>query len=401
MSIALPFSWEIKNLWDKKYFTLIMGQSPKSDTYNKNQEWLPFFQWKKEFWDISPIPEQWCSQPLKIAESWDILLSVRAPVWPTNVANQTCGIWRGLSAIRVNSQYGLNNYILYFFKKFQQEISSLWKGSTFNAITKKDLENLQIPLPPLDEQKRIVAKLDEVSASIGANQSAIRQQIEDLDNLWASRLSDAFDGDWIVETLWNKDILEIIDWDRWKNYPKKIDFSPEWYCLFLNTSNVRKWCRNFDKMDFITKERDELLRQWKVKKGDVIVTTRWTIANCAYVYDDFDFDQIRINSWMIIARTNQNKLFPWYLLKLILSPSFMDQVVSKISWSAQPQLPIRIMKSIQIPLPPLETQKAIVKELDALHQEISDLKKGYETQLEEYDALWASVLDKAFQGELV
>ncbi|MBS9783798.1 restriction endonuclease subunit S [Candidatus Gracilibacteria bacterium] len=141
---------EIKNL--KDIVTLTMGQSPKSETYNTEKIGLPFFQGKKEFGEIYPIAEIYCSEPKKIAEKGDILISVRAPVGPTNIANEKCCIGRGLASIRAKNILN-QDYLLYFLKKFEANIQKLGKGSTFNSITKGDLETLQIPLPPLQTQK--------------------------------------------------------------------------------------------------------------------------------------------------------------------------------------------------------------------------------------------------------
>lgn len=76
-----------------------MGQSPPSSTYNIEKEGLPFFQGKAEFIEIYPVARKWCSEPKKTAGPNDILLSVRAPVGATNIANQKCAIGRGLAAI--------------------------------------------------------------------------------------------------------------------------------------------------------------------------------------------------------------------------------------------------------------------------------------------------------------
>jgi type I restriction enzyme, S subunit len=71
---------------------IIMGQSPPSATYNENNKGLPFFQGKAEFGDISPTARKYCTEPTRVAEANDILISVRAPVGPTNLANTKCCI---------------------------------------------------------------------------------------------------------------------------------------------------------------------------------------------------------------------------------------------------------------------------------------------------------------------
>jgi len=90
---------------------ILMGQSPPSETYNSEGIGLPFFQGKAEFTDLHPVAEKWCREPNKIADAEDILMSVRAPVGTTNIANQKCCIGRGLAAIRYNH----NTKFLFYF----------------------------------------------------------------------------------------------------------------------------------------------------------------------------------------------------------------------------------------------------------------------------------------------
>jgi type I restriction enzyme S subunit len=126
--------WPQKKLFE--IAQVMMGQSPPGETYNARGEGLPFFQGKAEFGDVYPTPGKWCSEPLKIAEPGDILLSVRAPVGPTNIVHVKSCIGRGLAAIRANQGLILPSLLLYFFKAYEQSIAQLGVGSTFNAIGK-------------------------------------------------------------------------------------------------------------------------------------------------------------------------------------------------------------------------------------------------------------------------
>ncbi len=132
-----------------------MGQSPPSSTYNKEGKGLPFLQGKMEFGDVYPSSIIYCSQPIKIAEPNDILISVRAPVGDVNVAPYKLCIGRGLAAIRFNLNRTSHWFYFYYFQKIKNFLENLGKGSTFKAITKEDLENLKVPYPPLSEQQKI------------------------------------------------------------------------------------------------------------------------------------------------------------------------------------------------------------------------------------------------------
>jgi len=157
----LKDSWEWVRLGD--YSHIIMGQSPPSKYYNENKLGLPFYQGKSEFGDMYPSPKKWCESPKKVARNNDVLISVRAPVGPTNVCKEKSCIGRGLTAIRclAGADY---LYLLYQLRATESYVASLGVGSTFVAISKTDLESLLFPVPPLEEQKRIVAKVDELLA---------------------------------------------------------------------------------------------------------------------------------------------------------------------------------------------------------------------------------------------
>jgi type I restriction enzyme S subunit len=137
-----------------------MGQSPPSETYNLNGEGLPFFQGKADFGEKYPTIRVFCNKPNKVAEPGDILISVRAPVGPINLTQEKACIGRGLAALRCNKEMN-QTYLWYFLKHYEAVLASGGKGSTFDAINREDLETVQIPLPPLDEQKRIAQILDQ------------------------------------------------------------------------------------------------------------------------------------------------------------------------------------------------------------------------------------------------
>ena len=178
----LPTGWIWTRLGDFIY--LEMGQSPSSKYYNSEGEGIPFFQGKADFGDIYPEPRYWCICPQKFAYPNDVLLSVRAPVGPTNISNIECCIGRGLAALRPLAKTP-TLFLLYLMRAFQNSLESFATGTTFAAVTKTHVENLLIPIPPLQEQRRIVAKVDELmalcdrleqqqDANIAAHQTLVR-----------------------------------------------------------------------------------------------------------------------------------------------------------------------------------------------------------------------------------
>ena len=135
--------------------------------------------------------------------------------------------------------------------------------------------------------------------------------------------------------------LQIIDGDRGKAYPKHGDFSDEGHCLFLTVTNVTKSGFEFSECQFISEQKDEELRKGKLERNDVVLTTRGTLGNAALYHDNVPFDHVRINSGMVVIRTDPSRLLPSFLYGYLRSPGFERQVEQLRSGVAQPQLPIR------------------------------------------------------------
>ena len=159
----LPDSWIYANLSEVAFIQ--MGQSPNSRSYNETGEGLPFFQGKADFGDLFPTPRKWCTEPKKVAEVGEILLSVRAPVGPTNLADERCCIGRGLASIRAVPPFN-QKYLLHFFRSIELRLSQQGTGTTFTGIGSREIQQVEVPIAPLDEQERIVDKLDSLLARV-------------------------------------------------------------------------------------------------------------------------------------------------------------------------------------------------------------------------------------------
>jgi type I restriction enzyme S subunit len=155
--------------------------------------------------------------------------------------------------------------------------------------------------------------------------------------------------------------FEIIDGDRGKAYPKQGDFRESGHCLFLSATNVTKSGFDFATGQFVDETKDAQLRKGKLQRGDVVLTTRGTLGNVAYYDESVPFEHLRINSGMVILRCDRSKILPSFLYAFLRSDGFKAQVERMRSGVAQPQLPIRDMKRIELPVPTVRQQKNVVK----------------------------------------
>lgn len=171
--------------------------------------------------------------------------------------------------------------------------------------------------------------------------------------------------------------LKIIDGDRGKNYPSQEEFHDFGYCLFLSTRNVRKTGFDFSEKQFITAEKDNVLRKGKLEKNDIILTTRGTIGNLAFYNEKVPFENIRINSGMVVIRPDEKEIEPRFCFYLFRS--LQNDFSTFTSGSAQPQLPIKDLGEMDILIPECPEQKAIASVLSSLDDKIDLLHRQNKT----------------------
>ena len=169
----LPPGWRVTNL--SEVADVILGQAPNGSSYNEDATGMPLFQGKAEFGDLYPVVRKWTTEPRKVALTGDVLLSVRAPVGPTNLAPFECAIGRGLAAIRARDGIA-SRYLLYALRATEQELGSEATGTTFAAVSGSQVRAHKIAVAPSSEQDRIVAAIDEYFSHVDAGDQSIRSR---------------------------------------------------------------------------------------------------------------------------------------------------------------------------------------------------------------------------------
>ena len=278
-------------------------------------------------------------------------------------------------------------YLRYYFlsPNFQNYILNLGGRAAQAGFSKDDLARLEITVVSLEEQDKIVNELSTLEKTISTKQ----KQLKEFDDLVKSRFIEMFVEKGFKEITFS-DYAEIIDGDRGKNYPKAEEFSDEGYCLFLSAKNVTKDGFLFEQMQFISEEKDNLLRKGKLCRGDIVITTRGTIGNIAFYDDDIPYDNVRINSGMVIIRQKEVSFNQIFFLNAFKNK--IDEIKeTNVTGAAQPQLPIHIMSKIKLLNPPIELQnefadfvKLIDKSKFIVQKQIDDLQELLDSKMDEY-----------------
>lgn len=373
-------NWEARKLG--QVTQIIMGQSPPSSTYNTEGSGLPFFQGKFEFGELYPTPTKFCKEPIRIASKDDVLISVRAPVGPVNLAPSKCCIGRGLSSIRA-SEDSLDQFFLFFYLKFY-ETRWLALGSTFAAIGRRNLENLKIPIPPIEIQHQIVERLDAIRKAQELND----KQIALADELFQSLLHRELDP---KGKNWETRKLE--EFAIFKRGPFGGSLKKE---IFVETGYKVYEQKNVIHNDFslggyfITEGKYKEMTGFAVRPGDLIMSCSGTIGKVAIVPEDASPGII--NQALLKVAPRSKFVLGSYLKLVIESRPIQNKIFTKIRGSAIRNVAsVGEIKRIRIFLPTLETQRQIVQKLQA----VQDYKKSLLTQKEKLKELFESTLDKA------
>ncbi len=239
-------------------------------------------------------------------------------------------------------------------------------GSLSPTINWGTLKKQEFLLPPKDQQDQLAELLWAMDEAIHAELSCLEEVRSNVDAYVASLCSKSSAT---VKKIKDTD-LQIIDGDRGKNYPKASDYLDErrGYCLFLNAGNVTR--RGFEFLDnqFITEAKDKLLRKGKLKRGDVVVTTRGTVGNIAYYDNSVLYDNIRINSGMVILRNTSSIINESLLYKILQSGYFFNQMQKVAYGSAQPQLSVKLISEMELPLVPKRLEEEALSILNAFEK---------------------------------
>ena len=383
---------------------VIAGQSPKSKFYNTSGEGLPFYQGKKEFTDkfIGP-PTKWTTRITKEALEGDILMSVRAPVGPINFSTQNICIGRGLAAIRAGKNID-REFLFYFLLSKQDEIRGN-EGAVFSSINQKQIKNIEIPLPPLPEQKRIVAILDKAFEGINQAIANAEKNLANARELFESIVINNIFGDpdqkqWEEITVVDLAVSQkgAIRTGPFGSQLLHSEFVDKGIAV-LGIDNAVRNEFSWGKRRYITAEKYEQMTRYTVKPGDVIITIMGTCGRCAVIPEDIP---LAINTkHLCCISLNKNKCLPEFLHSYFLyHPIAQKFLSSRAKGSIMSGLNMGIIKELPVRIPPIPEQKNIVKKIGNLNSKTQHLQTIYQQKLNNLQELKQSILQKAFSGNL-
>ena len=301
-------------------------------------------------------------------------------------------IYVSLAHIRVLEEV-TPEFMLYFINSpiAKKQFNKRLKGSGVPNLHLEEIREVEILLPPLSEQQRIVAILDEVFEAIAKAKANAEQNLKNAKELFESYLQKVFEtkGEgWEEKTLGG--IYDVRDGTH--DSPK---YQEEGFPL-ITSKNLKKDLLNYDNVKYIS-EQDyiNINKRSKVDKGDILFAMIGTIGNPVVIKDEPDF-AIK-NVALFKVPNSQNSNFLKYFLD---AKSNIDKMMGDAKGTTQKFVGLGYLRAFKILLPPLKDQQIIVRKLDALSLETKKLEAIYQQKINDLEELKKSVLQKAFAGEL-
>ncbi|VTX71797.1 Type-1 restriction enzyme EcoKI specificity protein [Campylobacter jejuni] len=408
----LPQGWEVKTLGSIGFF--IRGVSYKKEQLlsikdEKSVYLLRANNIQNELIldDLQIIPKELAVD--KIIQNNDILFAMSSGskhivgknILLNDLNDFTFGAFCGL--FRINNLNISHKFLAFYLKSsfYKNYILNISKGSNINNLRFADLENLQIPLPPLKEQERIVGILDFAFSKIDENIKKAKENLANIDELMQSTLQKAFNplND---NTKENYQLPQSWEWKSLDNIGEIItgttpsknnpNFYGNEYPLFkpsdLNGDMIIKYASdNLSKLGFDNARN--------IPKDTILVVCIGASIGKIGLSGVSGSCNQQIN-----AIIPNSKFLPKFLFFLCLSNYFQEILKNNASQTTLPIINKTEFSKLQIPLPPLQEQEQIAEHLDFVFEKTKALKELYTKELKDYEELKQSLLDKAFKGEL-
>lgn len=411
----LPEGWTEARLDDCALVT--QGQSPPGSSYNSTGEGVAFFQGKAEFTERQAVVGKWTTEPKKKVRGGAILLSVRAPVGPTNLAPVDCAIGRGLAGIEPYPGVD-RDYLLWAIRSTVQALASQGSGSTFDAVGGDLVRAHVIPLAPENEQRRIVEELERRLSHIDAAKASLLSAAKRLAAAREAivavsvtgRLTSQAGADEVDPTTRQEETSAELDrlppgWD-WHplgdlatmSLGKMVDSKKRTgrnLTPYLRNINVR-WFNfvlsDVDEMDILPSEFERV----SLQEGDLVICEGGEPGRCA-VWRGAPF-AIQKALHRVRPKEGVEATYLALVLRWWTRRHGFDRYITGTTIKHLPKEKLRLLP---VPLPPSDEQRRIVAEAERRLSLLSAAESVIKVSLHRCEQLRRSLLAAAFTGKLV
>ena len=456
MEKEIPNNWELANIGD--VYSFIGGGTPSKSNQSYWGGQIPWASIK----DISKVDvlvktmdmitkEGLENSSANLAQIGDVIIGTRMTVGKPVITEVQTAINQDLKVVKSELA---SKFTYYWFKLLSPVFESLSSGTTVKGIRVDVMKDVKFPLPPLAEQKRIVAKLDTLFASLENTKTRLAKIPTLLKNFKQAVLTQAVTGKLTEQWREGKELesgLKDITNNRKENYlqkvklakelgerkPKKLDetdfelnsyeedieYPKKWELgnlkniadfitdgehatplrtddgfYLLSARNVQNGFISLAKVDYVPEEEYlRLKKRCNPEPKDVLISCSGTVGRVSIVPKGLDFVMVRSAALVKLQWNNKSSKYIEFALR---SRLVQDQMLKLQKSTAQANLFIGPIGKIVIPIPPILEQTEIVRRVESLFAKADAIEAQYSKLKQKIDTLPQALLAKAFRGEL-
>ena len=283
----------------------------------------------------------------------------------------------------------LPEFLYYFFCYRKEFLASQAQGGAQPNISQVKIKNLEVPVPPLSEQQRIVDYLDAAFAKIDAMKANAEKSLNEAKALFQASLKEMLEPKEGWEEKKMSSLYDVRDRDGTHDSPK---YQDKGYPL-VTSKNLKGGILDMSNVNFISESDYKAINsRSKVDIGDVLFAMIGTIGNPVYVEEEPNY-AIKNMALFKVPREQSGEFLRYYLLNNII----LSKMQSEAKGTTQKFVSLGYLRNFLISLPPLSEQQSIVATLDSLKSKVDRLQANYEKISQECDALKQAILRKVFE----
>lgn len=342
----------------------------------------------------------------KLLPKGTVCLSSRAPIGYVVIAKNELSTNQGFKSF-LPSKVFKSEYLYWYLKSIKHILEAKASGTTFLELSAKKAGEVEIPLPPISEQQRIVNRIESLFAKLDRAKELIENTLAQFEQNKMAILHKAFTGEltakWRKEnnidlSSWQdyqlKDICEKIT-DGTHNSPINTDLGDY---MYITAKNIKEEGIDLSKITYVSSDiHEKIYARCNVEFGDVLYIKDGATTGIATI--NTIKEQFSLLSSVAVLKPKKNKLLAKYLVYKLNSNEVRNMMINNMSGVAITRLTLTKIKQAKMKFPTIEEQQEIVNILDKLLAKYNKIK-NLEQQLEKIELLKKAILAKAFRGEL-
>lgn len=290
----------------------------------------------------------------------------------------------------------LPEYLFHNLNWRYHEIRNITGATDRRGLSMKVIREIQIPVPPIEEQKRIVKKLEKILAKIEEAKNLRQKTIEESDSLLRGVLIKTFEE--LSKKYPKKEIKDFGDVKGGKRLPAGHTFAslPTEY-PYLRVVDFKDYSIDASNMKYLGVATQQEISRYTINDKDLFISIAGTIGTVGVVPPMLSGANLTENAAKIVFK-EENQANNKFLVYYLDSPQGKEEIKKRTNQVGQPKLALMRIETIEVPLPNIKEQEKIVAYLDSLSEKVQALQKLQEEQLQELERLKQSVLHQAFGG---